>query len=117
MTYRLTYTITTASHPDGLSKEEAEEQAGPLGGACDAVLIHSIIFPDDGSYSHLAYGLDGRTGQALSSKEMWKAWVMLAKQLADRRDLDEDEHLLCKMTFQHVMDELNRAKEPIEETP
>lgn len=78
MKYHVTYKLE--SHPEGADASEIQ----PGTGACHAVLIHSIIYPEDGSYSHLFVSLDGRTGKDLTPNEEWKAWMMLGQTLLQR---------------------------------
>lgn len=83
--YHLIY--KTERKPEGISKEEV-----PKGfGACHAMLMASIIYPPDGSYSVMFIGDDGRPGKdpTLSDKEWFKAWGMLAKRLSESKTLDD----------------------------
>lgn len=79
--YHLTYTVQ--AHPGGLSADEIP----PDTGACNAAIIISLLFPEDGSYSHAVFPFDGRNGEEsvpgrLSPQEEFKAWQMWALQLA-----------------------------------
>lgn len=58
--YRLTYAFD--KHPEGIKKEDV-----PAGrGACDAVLLASIIYPPSGALSVQFVGHDGRTDGELA---------------------------------------------------
>ncbi len=78
--YYLTYCIE--ARPDGITAEQIQEAEGDLGG-CDAVVLCSILYPEEGGCSVLAVSLDGRTGEPLSTLEVFKVWGMLAHTLID----------------------------------
>lgn len=73
----------------------AELKARNLGG-CDAVIIHSIIYPADGSRSEVIIGHDGRTDTDLSDEEMFKSWAMLAHRLAQSTTLGDGRKMLAQ---------------------
>lgn len=56
-------------------------------GGTDAIIVHSLIFPEDGSLSHNFYSVDGRTKEALNSTDTFKAWAMMGFSLSERDDL------------------------------
>jgi len=86
--YKLSYKIAALeAHPEGLSREEALERAKDGWGACDAILVASIIYPSDGSFSVLFVGKDGRTNTKLSDPETLKVWSMLTLMLAESQAL------------------------------
>lgn len=92
--YRLTYEVK--AHPASIGREDVPEGHG----ACDAVLLASIIYPPDGSYSVLFVGEDGRTGKELADSEWFKVWAMLARRLSLSETLDEGRKELAAMTFE-----------------
>jgi hypothetical protein len=61
--------------------------------ACDAVVILSMIYPDDGSFSLLVNSHDGRHRSEVTEQDLFKCWFMLASRLAEslgpgwRRDI------------------------------
>ncbi len=65
----------------------AEEiREGGIGG-CDALVLYSLIFPEDGSYSQTFFSFDGRTGGGpVNSNDLWKIWSLMTKNLIDRKD-------------------------------
>lgn len=92
--YHVTYDVTP--HPEGIAHAEI-----PKGhGACDALLVASIIYPADGSLSIHYAGRDGRTGEELAPKEMWKAWLLLAGYLAKMPGLDSGRAAMCSTVFE-----------------
>jgi hypothetical protein len=99
--YKLSYKVTeVVAHPEGITAEQAHELAKTGFGTCDAVLIASILYPADGSYSVYFIPRDGRTGKDLSDLEMFKVWIMLANRLANSQTLDDARKLLAHITFQ-----------------
>lgn len=97
--YKLVY--KTERHPEGLTKEQL--QARPDGkeiSACDASLIASIIYPEDGSLSILFIGEDGRTNTELADHEWFKVWILLAKRLGDSQTLDPGKKEIAAFTFE-----------------
>lgn len=101
--YRLTYKFE--AHPEGLKREELPADHG----ACDAMLLVSMIYPPDGSYSQAVVGVDGRntaTGPngerlELAAKEQFKAWIMSAKYFAELEGLDPGRRLFAAEVFDH----------------
>ena len=65
-------------------------------GGCDAVIVHSILYPEDGSYGHMLISKDGKTREPLSGNELWKAWLMMASTLSEDEDVPESKRELCK---------------------
>jgi hypothetical protein len=93
-TYKLSYHLEPK---DTLSSEREDGE-----GLCDAMICHSIIFPPDGSYSHYLVSLDGRTGEEMSSNELFKAWTMMAATLSKREDLPPGKKELVTLTWEAV---------------
>lgn len=98
--YHVVYNITP--HKEGITADEVPEGLG----ACTALLIGSIIYREDGSYSTVFYGMDGRTAEDLDADEMWKAWVMLSKTLAENNKLSPNKRMLCRKVFETVREAL-----------
>lgn len=94
--YRLTYQADP--HPDGLTKDELPEGAG----ACDALVLMSLIYPKDGSYSWDLVTHDGRSDAELDGDELWKAWLMLTRHLSLREDMRPGKKEVCTNIFNQV---------------
>ena len=75
----------------GLEPEAGEftpEECREAGGGCDALVLVSMMFPADGSYSQAVSSFDGRTGgHPLHDSELWRVWSVLAAQLAGSETL------------------------------
>ena len=107
MKYHITYSVTP--HLEGLEQEEIPADHG----ACTALIVGSLLCPEDGSLGIAFRSLDGRTGQPLSDAEMWKAWTLWAKRLSESPDLGEGKKGLCKLVFDAVCAAINeKAGEP-----
>lgn len=106
MSYRYHLLWQCEARPDGV---EADDIPSGYGG-CDAMIFLSLLFPPDGTYSMKAITRDGRTGDALEAGELWKAWFMLSKVLADRADLDPGRRELCQHVFDTICDVLMSNK-------
>jgi hypothetical protein len=94
--YKLLYQIDPK--PEGVTKEDIPETWG----ACDALLLASIIYPKDGSLSIYFVGEDGRTGKALDDSEWFKVWSLLTARLADSKTLPRYKKELCSMFFETI---------------
>ena len=84
--------------PGSFTKEELLEKE--LGG-CDAVIVHSIILPGDGSRSEVI-GSCGSDGKPLSDHELWKSWVSMAWSLHQSETLSGPKKTMCDMVFKTV---------------
>jgi hypothetical protein len=97
--YHLTYQFKP--HPDGLEREQVPEGHG----ASDAVIVLSIIYPSDGSYSFSAFTYDGRAEkksghpEKLAPAELFKAWLMFAGLLKDNEGLDQHRREFCRAAW------------------
>ena len=105
MKYHTTFEVK--AHEEGVPPEDLTRLALPpttatLHGACTALVIGSLLYPEDGSYSSLFLSLDGRTGKELEDAELWKAWLMLARQLSESKTLHESKRELCERVFEAV---------------
>ena len=78
-----------------------EEFKGRDIGGCDSIMLTSILYPDDGSYSMMPMTF-GPDGKEMAAKEQFKAWVLMGKHISDR----------LKSTGENARSEI--AKMPIE---
>jgi hypothetical protein len=103
--YRLKYDL---KHEAGIFKKE---ELGTEGGT-DALLIGSILFPHDGSYSQDFTSVDGRNkGKPLSDHDLFKFWILMGAKLGepDRvSDLDEGRKMYAFLTARKFFDSLQR---------
>jgi len=65
-----------------------KDEIGDMGGT-DSFLVVSCLYPEDGSFSMLHTSLDGRTGEEMTGRELFKIFIMLGKNLSERSDLDD----------------------------
>ena len=101
--YRLSYLLETL--PDGgITADEAKKRAKTGYGACDAMLVASILYPADGSLSIMFAGRDGRTDKELDEHEWFKVWMLLTERLARSETLDPGKRDLCGVIFGVVAD-------------
>ena len=103
--YHVTYLIRP--YPDGLPKSRIVEGEG----ACDDVIIHSIIRPDEGGLSHMVLSCNGRKGEPLAAADQWQIWALWAANLMEQEDLDDGRRMLCQMVHEMVRDAVLRAGE------
>lgn len=94
--YPLTYELRSEDPP--LTRAEIE----PERGACDAAILLSLIYPEDGSFSMALVSMDGRTGDELPDAELFKCWSMLAKHLAESRTLSHEKRELARALWEVV---------------
>ena len=69
-------------------------------GACDVLIIHSIMMPEDGSRSEAILSYDGRTGNEVDDMELFKSWMMTAHRLEQSTTLPDGHRELAKTTFE-----------------
>jgi hypothetical protein len=98
--YRLKYRLD--HHPEGFTKEEAQEAGEEGFGSCDKAVLISIIEPEDGSLSTLFLSKDGNTGEELTEREMFKIWTLYAHRLSQSEELGEGERQLCYEVFEII---------------
>lgn len=91
--YRLTWNYE--AHPEGITKDQVPKNNG----ACDAMLVASILYPPDGSLSVMFAGHDGRTAGELEDREWFKVFVLLAARLGQSESLGEAERTFAQATF------------------
>jgi hypothetical protein len=100
--YPLTYEVRAEDPP--LTPAEIE----PGRGACDAAILLSLVYPDDGSFSLLIVSMDGRTGDHVSDAELFKCWTLVAKRLAESTTLHASKRELARELWQIVVDAMQR---------
>jgi hypothetical protein len=94
------------------SKEEIKE-AGK--GGSDALLLVSVLYPENGSLSIYFESMDGRNeGKSLSDHEVFKIWLMLAGRLGRSTTLNDIQREYADFTMKHYMDKLRDEVEPPE---
>ena len=104
--YPLTYDLRAEDPP--LTRAELEAAGvvlSPLGvatgrGACDAAILLSLTYPEDGSFAMLLVSKDGRTGDVLPDAEIFKCWALLAKRLAESRTLHPAKRELARTLWE-----------------
>ena len=82
-TYSVGYKLMKFDPPK--TRDKIYEEEG-LGG-CDAVVVFSLILPEDGSRSEMIASLDGRTGEPLDDGELFKCLIGLAHRLSESETL------------------------------
>lgn len=65
-------------------------------GLTDAIVILSILFPSDGSYSLMPITLDGRNGKQLPRHEQFKAWALWGARIAEIFPQEDARHKTAK---------------------
>jgi hypothetical protein len=71
-------------------------------GGCDAMVIHSMGYPEDGGFSMKTLSLDGRTGQPVDDEELFKVWALLAHQLMTSPTLSPGKRELCEAAHGYI---------------
>lgn len=101
--YRLLYKMEVPPTP--LAKEEVPEGWS----ATDALLLVSMLYPDDGSFSSLIIPVDGRPGVPLSDErsvldddQMFKVWSLMAKRLSESKTLGAGKKDFARMVFDTI---------------
>lgn len=87
------------------SKEDIDQNET---GLADALVVLSMLYPDDGSFSLGIVSLDGRTNKPVSSTELFKVWTMIAKQLSETNELSDARRQITRLAFEVVRDAIVR---------
>lgn len=77
------------------------EQLGTMGGT-DAVIIQSLVFPEDGTFSLATFTNDGRTGGPVEATDIFRAWIAQAAGLIDSGALPHWQEAICAEALDHV---------------
>lgn len=101
--YKIRYKI----EPGEFTKEQVREANC---GGCHAIIIHSIMFGEDGSRSELIISADGRTKLALSGHDLFQSWMMLAHKLSEHPDLGEARRALAGDVFESYRQMIMKMK-------
>lgn len=99
--YRLTYSID--AHPEGIAREDLPKGKG----ACDAVLLMSIIYPPDGSLSVLVVTKDGREDREMTDQELFKFWTLLTSRVA-RGEINGWQKQVAQRCWQIIVTAMNK---------
>jgi hypothetical protein len=94
--YRIKYEFT----PE-YGEFSGEEVKRANRGGCDAIIFHSILYPEDGTFSCKTFSIDGRKGgDDLSAIELFKVWMLLGSQLAESEELDQARRYMARMPLE-----------------
>lgn len=83
-TYKIRYDVDIENRPEGYSKEDADNK-----GLADGLLVMSLLYPDDGSYSQMrAASFNGKEKRPLLPDEVFKIAMGMILMLNDDGKLD-----------------------------
>lgn len=102
--YKIRYDYNVEYKEEGFTKDEAGKK-----GLADALIFCSVLYPPDGSLSHLWGSTDGK--EPLSSNEIFKAFSTLASLLSEDKNLDEWQRYICKEAFDKVCEVINKLRD------
>lgn len=96
MSYKVKYNFQCEF--GNFSKQEVKD----YGGGTDAWIFVSMLYPEDGSLSLGIVSKDGRNPEkeGLDSIEIFKAWILLASELAKDNELDLFRQNFAKQVFE-----------------
>lgn len=109
MSHRYKMQYKAVHLPEGITGEQARADAMEGLGSCDAMLLASIIYPEDGTLSILFIGYDGRTNAELEDIEWFKVWTMLTSRLANSKTLSAEKRTFCSTVFEAFRTEMLAA--------
>lgn len=94
--YPLTYDIRAEDPP--LAREEIEAGRG----ACDAIVLLSLLYPTDGGggFSMRVLSKDGRTADEVSEAELFNCWARLSKSFAESTTLHPGKRMLAREVWE-----------------
>ena len=99
--YKIAYRVY--HQPNGATKEFLKEHEF---GGCDDIILISIVKTLEGDTSTAFLSMRGSDGNPLPDDEIFKAWVLMAKNLSESKTLSMATKLLCKTIFKTVSDAL-----------
>ena len=105
--YKLIYDMKVETFSDGVHQDHIPKGSG----ASDALIIASLIFPEDGSFSCAVTGVDGRTGGDIEDVDLFRAWSMMAKTLSESKTLGEGHRKFAGMVFDSICKIINEARD------
>lgn len=96
--YKIKFDIST--EVGSFSKDEIKASKS---GGTDALIVFSLLYPEDGSFSMFHFSFDGRNkGEEVSHKELFKIWAMLTSQLSKSESLSKEKKEFCKVVFDTI---------------
>lgn len=96
--YKIRYELALEDRDGGYTKEEADEK-----GLTDGLLLFSILFPDNGSYSQATViNYNGVEKRAFTQDEIFKIWMSLGLSLHDNDELEGWKREFIKMYAGHI---------------
>ena len=83
------------------------EDAGGKEGLTDALILISMLYPEDGSLSVALVSADGRNVvdeefPSLPSIDIFKAWSLMANNLMESEDLPPLHRAICQHAFETI---------------
>lgn len=91
--YRLRYAL----EPGRFRKDEADGK-----GLTDALILCSRLTDPSGALSYMWFSKNGETGIELPPSDVFGAWSMLARQLANDEDIGEEQRAIAATAFEAV---------------
>lgn len=96
-TYRVVYHVDP--QPEGITKERLLEEYGEDSiGACDGVIIHSILGTPGGpgSLSHALISYDGIKKAPMTPEQEFQIWALWAHRLVDTMPKDDNRRRIAE---------------------
>lgn len=101
--YKLKYSLD--ANPGEFDKDEITD------GGTDALIVGSLLFPEDGSYSQTYFSIDGRNkGKAVPVMDEFKFWLLMAKSLSENEKLPEGRRAFCRMAFDTFVEAMKHVE-------
>ena len=89
----------------------SKEELGESGGT-DALVVASLLYPDDGGFSASYLSFDGRDqGMALDDIELFKLWAMMAAHLSESETVGEGRRALLKQVHETIREAVLMERE------
>jgi len=87
--YRLRYELNVTNGE--YAKEDAKGE-----GLTDSLIVISMLYPNDGSFSMAHYSVDGKTAKPVNVNELWKVWSMLSSELSENDSLNPEKRSIAR---------------------
>lgn len=102
--YGFKYTINVDSNDgEGFTKEQIEKFRDENSdiGACDALLLHSIIREENG-FNLMQFTYDSNKFGGITQLDIFKIWTIMSGNMSDSSELNEWQRNICKEAFEKV---------------
>lgn len=100
-TYKLKYTLRTGKFKRNELNEDEDS------GACDAIVIHSIVYHENAWRDEAIFGI--KNGKPIEDDEIFISWINMTHHLSKSKTLPESKKAFAKLVFEYVKEALKKV--------